>query len=154
MITKRANNAKDGFNFYSVECTCSAVAMGRSRKIQKCKACSKNKHKLIVHVRKRDEPIVERPGRRSPIESIANHPAKAILEIEAVRKENKELRKQNTKRVFKSSLNQHRVMVDKENLCRVSASVKTMDSTITAALKEGNAKEELHLWEIHGICGS
>ena len=56
---------------------------------------------------------------------------------------------QNAKRVFKSSLNQHRVMVEKENLCRVSAAAEMMDSNITAALKEENAKEELHLWEIH-----
>ena len=98
MIMKRANNAKDGFNFYSVECTCSTVAMGRSNKIQECKACSRNEHKLTVHVRKLNEPIVERPGRSLPIECITNNPTKARLEIEALRKENKELRKQNAKK--------------------------------------------------------
>ena len=75
-------------------------------------AQKRDARKLSEHVRDLYQPNIERPGRTSPIESISNNPAKARVEIEALRKENKELRKQNTKRVFKSSLNQHRVMVD------------------------------------------
>ena len=145
MKMERTEDAKDGYRFFSEDCTCSA----KEGRYPICATCSKSKDNLKHYVSRSYQPNVKQPGRSSPIECIVNNPTKARLEIESLRKANRELRKQRAKDVFSRELNQHGVHLDKKSLCRTSLAIEVMDETITTALKEGNAEEELDLWELH-----
>ena len=65
MAMKRSENAKDGFTFFSNECTCVA----KPGRYQNCPACSTNKRKLKNYVNDLYTPNVKRPGHTLPIES-------------------------------------------------------------------------------------
>jgi len=88
MTMERASTAQDGFVFYREGCKgdCSNGA-------RRCDICSNAKRNSQKCVTRSHTPHAGRADPRTSIENIANDPIKAKIEIEALRAENKRLRR-------------------------------------------------------------
>ena len=149
LTLRRAKNLAHGFAFFSKNCVLRRMCSGKRSEAPRCDQCAKAQRIAGTNIRKAHQPIVVRAHRFTNVEHIGNDPAKAKLEIIALRKENRSMKRKLARKVFKEEMAKDSVQVSRKEGKRVRRAVEVMSDTVEEKLRASGDEEGAELWLIH-----